>query len=63
MTRDAAALYDELIMLMLFTSGELDLVTKLNGFTVDTLNNCIFARYGYRDLDQMFQMTEDEEEA
>lgn len=46
-------LYDELTQLDLFTQDELDLVVDINGRTVDTLNDCIYARFGYRSFDQM----------
>ena len=36
-----------------FTMEELHLVTMLNGDTAETLNACIYARYGYRDWEQM----------
>ena len=56
---DAAALYDELTERGWFTENELDLVIALNGFTVETLNNCIFARYGYRSWDQFIEELEE----
>ena len=56
--KDAAALYEELVERELFTSYELDLIIDICGFTVDTLNSCIFARYGYRDLDQLLEYEE-----
>ena len=34
----------------LFTYDELKLLTDINGFNIQTLNDAIFARYGYRDL-------------
>lgn len=46
-------LYDALIDEGLFTSDELDLITSINGYSTDTLNDCIYARYGYRDYEQM----------
>jgi len=46
-------LYEKLIDEGLFTSEELDLITSINGYSIDTLNDCIYARYGYRDCDQM----------
>lgn len=52
---DAADLYNELIERGLFTEEELNLITCINGFTVETLNDCLFARYGYRSLDQMLE--------
>ena len=56
-----ADLYDQLIDLNLFTEEELQLITCINGFTVETLNDCIFARYGYRDLQQILEYEEEEE--
>ena len=61
MTRDAVALYEELVERGLFTEDELNLITDICGFTVETLNNCIFARYGYRSLAQMLEEEEREE--
>ena len=49
----AEELFDKLINLNLFTEDELSLITDINGFSVETLNDCIYARYGYRDFDQM----------
>lgn len=46
-------LWDTLVDRGYFTDTELDLVTSINGYSVDTLNDCLYARYGYRDLDQM----------
>lgn len=48
-------LWDELVALELFTDAELRLLTNINGYTVDTLNDAIFARYGYRDFNQMMK--------
>ena len=46
-------LFEALVEEEYFTMEELHLVTMLNGDTVETLNACIFARYGYRDWEQM----------
>ena len=51
--KDVNELYNELIELDYFTSDELDLITSINGWSIDTLNDCIYARYGYRSLEQM----------
>ena len=53
-------LYDELIQLDLFTQDELDLVSAINGRSVETLNDCIYARFGYRNFEQMKE--EDDED-
>jgi hypothetical protein len=46
-------IYTELIERGYFTEEELSLITCINGYSVETLNDCIYARYGYRDLDQL----------
>lgn len=53
--KDVNALYDELLERDLFTRDELRLITNINGYSIETLNNAIFARYGYRDLEQMME--------
>ena len=50
---NVVALYDELVSRYLFTQAELDLITDINGLSIDTLNDCIYARFGYRSLAQM----------
>ena len=52
--KDVNQVWDYFIESGLFTESELQLVTSLNGFSLDVLNDCLFARYGYRDLEQMF---------
>ena len=39
----------------LFTEAELQLLTNINGYNIDTLNSALYARYGYRDLKQMME--------
>lgn len=36
-----------------FTQAELELLTSINGYNMDTLNDALYARYGYRDIEQM----------
>ena len=48
-------LYKELTALKLFTHEELKLLVQINGFSIETLNDAIFARYGYRDYEQMME--------
>jgi hypothetical protein len=38
-----------------FTPAELELLTSINGYSIDTLNDALYARYGYRDLDQLVE--------
>ena len=47
------ALWVELVEMGLFTEEELKLLTCINGYSVETLNSAIYARYGYRDLEQI----------
>ncbi len=48
-------LFDELIERELFTHDELKLLTNINGLSIETLNDAIFSRYGYRDYEQMME--------
>lgn len=50
---DVNVLWDELIENELFTYEELKLLTNINGFSIETLNDAIYSRYGYRDYEQM----------
>lgn len=36
-----------------FTEDELQLLCSINGAKEDTLNDAIYARYGFRDFDQL----------
>ena len=45
--------WDRLVDAGYFTDEELELVTNINGYTIETLNDCIYARFGYRSLEQM----------
>lgn len=49
----AIELYETLLDEELFTDEELRLLTNINGLSIETLNDAIFARYGYRDFEQM----------
>ena len=46
-------LYDVLVDEGYFTDEELRLLTNINGNSIETLNDAIFSRYGYRDYEQM----------
>ena len=50
---DVIYVWDRLVDMGLFTDRELELITNINGYNIDTLNDAIYARYGYRSLDQM----------
>jgi len=46
-------LWQKLIDEQLFTEDELQLITNINGYSIETLNDCLYARYGYRSYEQM----------
>ena len=56
MFNDVNEVYAYLVDNNLFTEDELNLVTCINGYTLETLNGCIYARYGYHSLEQMEQI-------
>lgn len=46
-------LYQYYIDSDMFTEEEINLVTNINGWNVETFNDMLYSRYGYRDLEQM----------
>lgn len=52
---DVNEVYNHLVDNHYFTSEELNLITNINGYTVDTLNDCLYSKYGYRDLEQLLE--------
>ena len=50
---DVIYVWERLVDAGYFTDAELELITNINGYTMETLNDCIYARYGYRSLEQM----------
>lgn len=59
---DVDELYEELTERGLFTNDELKLLTKINGYSVETLNDAIYARHGYRTLSQMLGKDDEEDD-
>lgn len=55
---DVNELYNALIDGDYFTEEELNLLTAINGYNVETLEEAIYARYGYRSFDQMKESEE-----
>lgn len=55
-------LYETLLDYGFFTYEELKLLTNINGYSIETLNDAIYARYGYRDFEQMITEEEEKEE-
>ena len=52
-SNESVNLYLKLVDGGYFTFRELRLVTDLRGFTVKTLNDAIYARYGYRNFKEL----------
>ena len=46
-------LWDYLVEQGIATEEELQLVTNINGYSVETLNDIIYARTGYHDVEQL----------
>jgi hypothetical protein len=59
--RNFVETYDELVDGGLFTEEELNLVTNIMGSSIETLNDCIYARFGYHSIEQMLGEDEDDE--
>lgn len=55
-------LYDLLIDLGMFTEEELLLLTKINGFNFQTLEDALYCRFGYGSIDQFLEELQEEEE-
>jgi len=45
--------WDYIIDSGIATQEELELVTNINGYTIETLNDVIYARTGYNDIEQL----------
>lgn len=44
-------LWETIVELGIATDSEIDLVTDINGNSIETLNDIIYARTGYRDIE------------
>ena len=53
MNRQLTEVWDLLIEYGVATQEELELVTCINGYNIDALNDVIYARTGYRNIDQL----------
>ena len=52
MLEEINELWDWLVDMGVATEEELGLITDINGYSVETLNDVLFARWGYRDRGQ-----------
>ncbi len=52
MIEEINELWDWLVDMGIATEEELGLITNINGYSLETLNDVLFARTGYRDREQ-----------
>jgi len=55
LAKDFEDVFDALVNSQYFTEEELKLVCHINGFNIESLNSAIYARYAYRDLEQLLE--------
>lgn len=53
MVKNVNDMFIELVESGLFGEDELTLITDINGYSVATLETCMYTRYGYTDLDEL----------
>ena len=61
MDKDTEELYDYLMDYEIVTEKEISLVCSINGTNLDSLESILYSRTGYRDLEQI-RMMDDEED-
>ena len=61
MDKEQDKLYDYLTELQIATEDEISLVCSINGTNLDSLESILYSRTGYRDLEQI-RMLDDEED-
>lgn len=52
MAQELINLWDYMVEQSIATDDELRLVTSINGMNIDTLNDVLYVRTGYRDIKQ-----------
>ena len=55
---DSTSVWDYLVNYDYFTDDELRLVQAITGYSLNTLNDCIYVRYGYHNLEQLLESEE-----
>jgi hypothetical protein len=45
--------WNRIVEMEIATEEELNLVTSINGYNIDSLNDIIYVRTGYRDIEQL----------
>jgi hypothetical protein len=46
-------MWDRIVDLNIATQEELELITSINGYNIESLNDVIYVRTGYRDIEQL----------
>ena len=55
MTNEERDLYDDIINYGIATAEEMALVLMINGTSIEQLNNIIYAKTAYRDIEQFIE--------
>lgn len=55
MNKTIEQIWDLLIDYNVATQDELDLVTSINGYSIDTLNSIIYARTAHQNIEQLME--------
>ena len=50
--KELNTIWEEIVYFGIATEEELQLVTSINGYNEESLNDIIYARTGYRDIEQ-----------
>lgn len=53
MTYEISDVWEYLVDSSIATEEELQLVTSINGYNLDSLNSVLYARTGYHDIEQL----------
>lgn len=53
MSRNIEYVWELLVDMGIATDEELQLVTSINGYNIDTLNDIIYVRTGYHNIEQL----------
>ena len=53
MNRNIESVWELLVDMEIATDEELQLITSINGYNIDALNDVIYVRTGYHDIDQL----------
>ena len=61
MSKDTEELYDYLVEFDIATEEEIGLVCSINGTNLESLESILYVRTGYRSLEQLGEMEEDDE--